>query len=176
MILEPKLIVASKYIENFDYNNEIDCDMILSPTQAEKYIANTSDLSNQYESEGKRVDSPAANSSTNKESGEKKKIVIKEKKREVLNHKEVVYNNNKYIVGYCLHNDDDILFIFDHEKKEDVITRKWHKKDNFISSVITDPSNKKTKQLHLHNFVIDDKENFIDHINKIGYETTFNME
>jgi hypothetical protein len=101
---------------------------------------------------------------------EKKKIVIKEKKREVLNHKEVVYNNNKYIVGYCLHNDDDILFVFDHNKKEDVITRKWHKKDNFISSVITDPSNKKTKQLHLHNFVIDDKENFIDHINKIGYD------
>jgi hypothetical protein len=101
---------------------------------------------------------------------EKKKIVIKEKKREVLNHKEVVYNNNKYIVGYCLHNDDDILFIFDQEKKEDVITRKWHKKDNFISSVITDASNKKTKQLHLHNFIIDDKGNFVDHINKIGYD------
>lgn len=98
---------------------------------------------------------------------ERKKIIIKEQKREVLNHKEVIFKDKKYIVGYCSHNNDDILFVFDHEKKEDVITRKWHKKDNFISSVITDPSNKKTKQLHLHNFIIDDKESFIDHINKI---------
>jgi hypothetical protein len=104
---------------------------------------------------------------------EEKKIVIKEVKREVLNHKEVTYKDKKYIVGYCLNNDEDILFIFDYENKEKVITRKWHLHDEFISNTITESDyNKKTKQLYLHNLLFDakDKANFINHINKNIYD------
>jgi len=100
-------------------------------------------------------------------------IVTEEVKREVLNHKEVTYKDKKYIVGYCLNNDEDILFIFDYENKEKVITRKWHLHDEFISNTITDSDyNKKTKQLYLHNLLFDakNKANFVNHINKNIYD------
>ena len=100
-------------------------------------------------------------------------IVTEEVKRDVLNHKEVTYKDKKYIVGYCLHNDEDILFVFDYENKEQIITRRWHLHEDYISNSITDPTDKKkTKQLYLHNFVFNTKDNtnFINHINKNIYD------
>jgi hypothetical protein len=108
---------------------------------------------------------------------EKKRIIIKEKTREVLNHKEVEYKDKKYIVGYCIFNEkEDILFVFDNNNKEKVINRKWHiVSDDYISSTIIDEIDNKTKQLYLHNFVMDKltfngkgQTQSIDHINRIG--------
>ena len=107
---------------------------------------------------------------------EKKKIITKQVNREVLNHKNVEYNDKKYVVGYVPFNDtEDILFVFDDIKRENVILRRWHiVSDNYISSTIIDPSDGKTKQLYLHNFVMGKltfngkgQTNSIDHINRI---------
>jgi hypothetical protein len=109
---------------------------------------------------------------------EKKRIITREVKREVLNHKEVEYKNKKYIIGYCNFNEkEDILFVFDdNNNKEKIINRKWHTVSNdYISSTIIDENDYKSKQLYLHNFVMDrltfngkGKTQSIDHINRIG--------
>ena len=95
--------------------------------------------------------------------------------KHLLNHKEVTYKDKDYIVGYCPFNDEDILFVFDASKKEEVINRKWHFRSDgkYISSsyMIGD----ERKELYLHNLVMG-KLTFngkgqlhtIDHINRIG--------
>ena len=107
---------------------------------------------------------------------EKKRIITREVKREVLNHKEVEYKNKKYIVGYCVQNNtNDILFIVDNDKKEQIITKKWHSiSDDYIGNTFTNDQNI-VKELYLHNFVMDKltfngkgQAQSIDHINRIG--------
>jgi hypothetical protein len=68
------------------------------------------------------------------------------------------------------------MFVFDYDKKIDVIQKSWHymAEGNYISNTYnTDEI--KSKQLYLHNFVMDKltfegkgTQHTIDHINRIG--------
>lgn len=103
------------------------------------------------------------------------KVKIIKKTINVINHKDVTYNNKKYTVCYCSHSDKgDILFIIDFDKKENIITKKWHYRpeSKYISRthIMDDGS---SKQLYLHCYLMNvpfdnGHEISIDHINQIG--------
>jgi hypothetical protein len=93
-----------------------------------------------------------------------------------INYEVVKYKNNKYVVCCIPFNDTHKMFIFDYDKKIDVIQKSWHymAEGNYISNTYnTDEI--KSKQLYLHNFVMDKltfegkgTQHTIDHINRIG--------
>lgn len=96
----------------------------------------------------------------------------------VLNHKNVEYNGKKYIVGYTTFKGTNKLFIFDEDKKDDIIYKKWHYDSNggYIGHTYYEDKEFKLKRdLSLHNLVMNKlsydgkgQEKTIDHINRIG--------
>jgi len=93
--------------------------------------------------------------------------------KDVLNHKDVEYNGKKYIVGYIPYNDQDILFVVDESKKEQLIEMKWHFRStgNYISKSCMVNGTK--KELYIHNYVMNkltfdgnSQETTVDHINR----------
>jgi hypothetical protein len=104
---------------------------------------------------------------------EKKDKIIK-KNINMMNYQEIYYDNKKYIVGYCSNN-EDILFVVDYNKKNDIINNPWqyNKENKYILRKHTD-TNGTIKYLYQHKLVFDGlifdlgSEISIDHINQIG--------
>jgi len=103
-----------------------------------------------------------------------KKIITKK----AINHKCVEYNNKKYIVGYTVYKGTDKLFVFDDDKKEQVIYKNWHYDSNggYIGHTYYEDKEKKLQRdLGLHNLVMNrlsfngkGQHHTVDHIDRIG--------
>jgi hypothetical protein len=94
-----------------------------------------------------------------------------------ITHKDINYKDKRYTVCYTSFNEDDILFLIDFDKKEKVISKKWHYKDGgYIGNTYYEDNNFKSKrEIYLHNFVMNKltfdgkgQHHTIDHINRIG--------
>ena len=98
-------------------------------------------------------------------------VVIKE--IDVINHKEVSYNNKKYIVCYIPFNNKEKLFVIDELRKNDVIEKKWHYKNEKGYILHSYMNEGERMEVSLHNFLMNQNVNkeqkkIIDHINNFG--------
>lgn len=115
--------------------------------------------------------------------GEKEiiKTVNKSKVKTIstINHKDVEYKGKKYTVCYTSFNDEDVLFLIDFDKKDEVINKRWHKVNSgaggYIGHTYYENNDYNLKrELYLHIFVKGTKlfdghnEFTIDHINRVG--------
>jgi hypothetical protein len=75
MVLDPELVAASKYLKNFDYTNEIDCNVILYPYRKNKSITNSTKLS-KAQTDQRTEDTEPFASDFPDETGKRRKIVI----------------------------------------------------------------------------------------------------
>ena len=114
--------------------------------------------------------------------GEKEEIEIKTKIRNkkitTITHKDIEFKDKKYTICYTSFNDEDILFVIDFNKKEQVIYKKWHKVnsgDYIANTYYEDDEYKMKRDLYLHNLIMNKltfdgkgQHHSIDHINRIG--------
>ena len=90
---------------------------------------------------------------------------------------DVEYKKKKYVVCFVNHGDGLVPFVIDADDKERVLAIKtWycHQNKNRCKYIIyPEMIDGKDKRIYLHNFVmnfIPDKENSVDHINRIGLD------
>lgn len=104
-------------------------------------------------------------------------LKVKIKKIKKINNCDVELNNKKYSVCCVKYKEEYKLFIIDYDKKEDVINKSWHfmNEGKYISN--TCYYNNVSKQLYLHNFVMDKltfegkgQQRTVDHINRHGLD------
>ena len=72
---------------------------------------------------------------------------------DVINHKEVLYNDKKYIVCYISFNNSDKLFVIDESRKNDIIEKKWHYKNDTGYIIHSYKNEGERIELNLHNFL-----------------------
>lgn len=86
---------------------------------------------------------------------------------------DVTIDGNQYTVYKLPYNDSYVIFVTDFDKKNDVITKNWHRSsDGYIASTYYE--NNKKKELYLHNYIAGNLEingrgqqSSISHINRV---------